>query len=200
MRFRNAAPFVTRRNRGVMVEALRCQRNPAKISRDAALAQRRPTVVSASAQCLGDPQRHGRDLRKKMNVMKKPTPSKAEERQPRRLPGFISEMEVDWPMPSCVRPLQLGSGRATDAEAVPQCSWNGSAALGRPDRLWDLIGKLCRYEITENSSTYPGIAILDCANLGDRKGCADLQAFRSSKIAFQISRSIRIQPDLSDQT
>ena len=135
VRFRNAAPFVTRRNRGVMVEALRCQRNPAKISRDAALAQRRPTVVSASAQCLGDPQRHGRDLRKKMNVMKKPTPSKAEERQPRRLPGFISEMEVDWPMPSCVRPLQLGSGRATDAEAVPQCSWNGSAALGRPDRL-----------------------------------------------------------------
>ena len=68
------------------------------------------------------------------------------------------------------------------------------------DRLWGLIGKLCRYEITENSSTYPGIAILDCANLGDRKGCADLQAFRSSKIAFQISRSIRIQPDPSDQT
>jgi hypothetical protein len=129
--FRNAAPFETGAI-AVLWSTFRCQRNPAKISRDAALAQRRPTVVSASAQCLGDPQRHGRDLRKKMNVMKKPRPSKAEERQPRRLPGFIGEMEVDWPMPSCVRPLQLGSGRATDAEAVPQCSWNGSAALGRP--------------------------------------------------------------------
>jgi hypothetical protein len=105
-----------------MVEVFRCQRNPAKISRDAALAQRRPTVVSASAQCLCDPQRHGRDLQKKMNVMKKTTTSKAEERQPHRLPGFISEMEVDWAMPSCERPPQLESGRATDAEAVPQCS------------------------------------------------------------------------------
>ena len=130
--FSKRSAFCNGRNRGVMVEALRCQRNPAKISRDAALAQRCPTVVSASAQCLGDPERHGRDLQKKMNVMKKPTPSKAEERQPRRLPGFISEMEVDWPMPSCVRPLQLGSGPVTDAEAVPQYSWNGSAALGRP--------------------------------------------------------------------
>jgi hypothetical protein len=115
-----------------MVEALRCQRNPAKISRDAALAQRRPTVVSASAQCLGDPERHGRDLQKKMNVMKKPTPSKAEERQPRRLPGFISEMEV---IGRCHHACDLCSWNqdpATDAEAVPQCSWNGSAALGRP--------------------------------------------------------------------
>ena len=73
--------------------------------------------------------------------------------------------------------------------------WKRGIKPARP--AWGLIGKLCRYEITKNSSTYPGIAILDCANLGDRKGCADLQAF---KIAFQISRSIRIQPDLSDQT
>jgi hypothetical protein len=78
--FSKRSTFCNWRNCGVMGEALRCQRNPAKISRDAALAQRCPTVVSASAQCLGDPQRHGRDLQKKMNVMKKPTPSKADER------------------------------------------------------------------------------------------------------------------------
>ena len=109
------------------------------------------------------------------------------------------------------------------------------------DRLWGLIGKLCRYEITENSSTYLGIAILDCANLhpllqtagGEslpRLPSKRLQisaplsiplasrahSFRlssrlgtllreerigawTSKIAFQLTRSIRIRPDLSDQ-
>jgi len=49
------------------------------------------------------------------------------------------------------------------------------------DRLWGLIGKLCRYEITENSSTYLGIAILDCANLGVERGALICRRFEALK-------------------